>query len=94
MLGVVSSGLSFYAASTLLRDADRDKHVVGNSAPSIADTLQTLQSVSAIMFTNSLVNYAMRIVSPGWTFSVAVSGMACSASAPARLMKTFLVLAR
>ena len=69
VLGVTSSGLAFYAANTMLRDAERGGGGGGRgregSAPSLASTLQTLQSVSAIMFTNSLVNFAMQIISPG-----------------------------
>lgn len=67
LLAVAFSGLAFYAADVMLRE-------VAGSSPmgehhragaDLASTLQTLQSVSIIMFTNSLVNYAMLVVSGG-----------------------------
>ena len=69
----VCSGLCFYCIDALQRDVQQaeDRHMASNknrdqkkSTPRMSYTLQTLQSVTVIVCTNSLVNFAMQVVSP------------------------------
>ncbi len=63
----VCSSLLFYCIDALQRDlqrAEERKQFLKHSPPGISYTLQTLQSVTVIVCTNSLVAFAMEIVSP------------------------------
>lgn len=69
------TGAAFYAVDVLLRDTVRKERLGelkrthhkahgGVSAPKMSATLETLQSVTIIMFTNSMVSYSMELISP------------------------------
>jgi hypothetical protein len=69
---VVCSGLAFYCIDALQRDVQRaeDLEIASlrarqqTDAPRLSYTLHTLQSVTVIVWTNSLVTFAMELVSP------------------------------
>lgn len=78
MLIVICAGLAFYCVDALQRDLQRaedgrmmmmiHRQLGGqppNNAPRLSFTLHTLQSVTIIFFTNSLVSFSMEIMSPG-----------------------------
>lgn len=68
---VVCTGLFFYLVDMIQRDTQRKEDVtltmqkswnrVSTGVAKISSTLHTLQAVSLIMFTNSLVTYAMTL---------------------------------
>lgn len=70
------TGAAFYAVDVLLKDTKRQeglselkRHARAPlrwhpAAPRLSATLETLQSVTIIMFTNSLVSYCMDMISP------------------------------
>lgn len=64
---VVCTGLGFYAFDALSRDMQRSERRRTSSgkpiSSSMSNTLQTFQSVTIIMFTNSLVSWCMDAVS-------------------------------
>jgi len=89
----VCAGLAFYAVDALQRDMlraeenrERKRHILSNAsaAPTTARgmsyTLQTLQSVTVIVFTNSLVTFGMEMMSPSSAASKSksVAGIASS----------------
>ena len=85
----VCAGLCFYCINTLQRDMQRteDRRIASSSKdkdkgpPRMSYTLHTLQSVTVIVCTNSLVNFAMEVVSPipsGTSESRTTAGVASS----------------
>jgi hypothetical protein len=65
LYAVFFSGLAFYALDALYRDIVRQERQQDAKKARLSAVLQTLQSVSIIMFTNSLVSWAMQVISGG-----------------------------
>jgi hypothetical protein len=81
LLVVFSTGLGFYLIDALYRDVARSEMMMVSrtsqqahqctmpaalvAAVKLSTTLQTLQSVAIIMFTNSLVTWCMELISSG-----------------------------
>lgn len=84
---LVCAGLGFYCIDALQRDVQRTENSRSSStAPRLSYTLHTLQSVTVIIFTNSLVAYAMELVSPA-----ALAGKGKTAAAVGSSLGTVVV---
>lgn len=86
---LVCAGLTFYCIDALQRDIQRAENSSSSSmrgTPRLSYTLHTLQSVTVIILTNSLVAYAMELVSPS-----ALAGKGKTTAAVASSLGTVVV---